>query len=126
MSAARNPAAQTGSGPARPGPALQPIRVLPIPQPPPTPAHERASLWRDVTAGFRFVWRNRPLLMVFVFTAATNFFYAGAIALNTPYILSRTDSQTTLGALQRGEAVHVEADVIAKHVKKLLEGRTAV
>ena len=41
-------------------------------------------------------------------------------------IIDHTRRQTTLGALQRGEAVHVEADVIAKHVKKLLEGRTAV
>jgi DHA3 family macrolide efflux protein-like MFS transporter len=75
------------------------LLLLPIPQPPPPPAHERGSLWQDVTAGFRFVWRNRPLLMVFVFTAATNFFYAGAIALNTPYILNRTGSQALLGAL---------------------------
>jgi MFS family permease len=75
------------------------LLLLPIPQPPPAPAGERASLWQEVTAGFRFVWEQRPLLMIFVFTAATNFFYAGVIALNTPYILSRTGSQALLGAL---------------------------
>ena len=41
-------------------------------------------------------------------------------------IIEYTRRHTTLGALRGGEAVHVEADVIAKHVRRLLEAaRTA-
>jgi riboflavin synthase len=35
-------------------------------------------------------------------------------------IVDFTRSHTTLGALRAGDAVHVEADVIAKHVRRLL------
>ena len=35
-------------------------------------------------------------------------------------IIEHTRRHTTLGALKAGDAVHVEADVIAKHVRKLL------
>jgi riboflavin synthase len=35
-------------------------------------------------------------------------------------IIDYTRQHTTLGALQKGDAVHVEADVIAKHVRRLL------
>ena len=41
-------------------------------------------------------------------------------------IIDHTRRHTTLGALQPDDLVHVEADLIAKHVKKLLEGRTVV
>lgn len=36
-------------------------------------------------------------------------------------IIDHTRRHTTLGALREGDAVHVEADLIAKHVKKLME-----
>ena len=35
-------------------------------------------------------------------------------------IIDHTRTHTTLGALKAGDQVHVEADVLAKHVKKLL------
>jgi riboflavin synthase len=41
-------------------------------------------------------------------------------------IIDHTRRHTTLGALKSGDAVHVEADLIAKHVKKLMEGRLNV
>ena len=41
-------------------------------------------------------------------------------------IIDHTRRHTTLGALRPGDAVHVEADLIAKHVKRLLEGRLSV
>lgn len=41
-------------------------------------------------------------------------------------IIDHTRRQTTLGALKAGDAVHVEADLLAKHLKRLLEGRTVV
>lgn len=41
-------------------------------------------------------------------------------------IIDHTRRHTTLGELRPGHAVHVEADLIAKHVKKLMEGRLSV
>jgi len=35
-------------------------------------------------------------------------------------IIDFTRRHTTLGALRAGDAVHVEADVIAKHVRRML------
>lgn len=35
-------------------------------------------------------------------------------------IIDYTRQHTTLGALRKGEAVHIEADMLAKHVRKLL------
>jgi riboflavin synthase len=41
-------------------------------------------------------------------------------------IIEYTRRHTTLGALRVGDAVHVEADVIAKHVRRLLAGQREV
>lgn len=38
-------------------------------------------------------------------------------------IIEYTRRHTTLGALKAGDAVQIEADVLAKHVRRLLEGR---
>jgi len=72
-----------------------------IPKPKPTDdgQAQRPSIWREAIAGFQFVWERKPLLMIFVFTGLTNFFLAGMISLQTPYILSRTNSEATLGTL---------------------------
>ena len=40
-------------------------------------------------------------------------------------IIEYTRRHTTLGALQAGAAVHVEADILAKHVARLVEPRLA-
>lgn len=76
--------------------------IVPIPQPLAQPiqeSSERPSMWREIMAGFEFVWHRKPLLMIFVFTGCTNFFLAGMMSLETPYILSRTGSEATLGTL---------------------------
>lgn len=41
-------------------------------------------------------------------------------------IIDHTRRHTTLGALKPGDGVHVEADLIAKHVKRLMEARLQV
>lgn len=41
-------------------------------------------------------------------------------------VIDHTRRHTTLGALRPGDPVHVEADLLAKHVKKLMEGRLHV
>jgi riboflavin synthase len=38
-------------------------------------------------------------------------------------IIDHTRVHTTLGELKEGDLVHVEADILAKHVRRLLEGR---
>ena len=38
-------------------------------------------------------------------------------------IIDYTRRHTTLGAVRTGDAVHVEADIIAKHVRRLLTGK---
>jgi MFS family permease len=76
------------------------LMLIDIPNPHAEPqTGPRRSVWREAMAGFEFVWARKPLLMVFVFTGCTNFFYAGVLALNTPYILTRTGSAATLGLL---------------------------
>jgi MFS family permease len=72
---------------------------IPKPQPTDEGQAQRRSIWREAFAGFQFVWERKPLLMIFVFTGLTNFFLAGMISLQTPYILSRTNSESTLGTL---------------------------
>jgi len=59
----------------------------------------RGSIWRESLTGLQFVWRRKPLLMVFVFTGMTNFFAAAMMTLQTPYILLRTGSEAALGTL---------------------------
>lgn len=73
--------------------------IVRIPRPPVVSTGKRESLWREAWAGFQFVWERKPLLMIFVFTGSTNFFLASMITLNTPYVLSRTNNEATLGSL---------------------------
>ena len=72
---------------------------IPKPEPSDEEQTQRRSLWREALAGLQFVWQRKPLMMIFVFTGLTNFFLAGMISLQTPYILSRTNSEATLGTL---------------------------
>ncbi|MBX3062040.1 MAG: MFS transporter [Anaerolineae bacterium] len=91
------------------------LLTMHLPNPAPNAAQEqnaigegqRSSFWSEIMAGFRFVWQHKPLLMIFVFTGSTNFFLAGANALQTPYILERTNNNaallgTLLGAYSAG------------------------
>jgi MFS transporter, DHA3 family, macrolide efflux protein len=76
------------------------LAVLHIPQPElTTQSDQPRSIWREAMAGFEFVFQRKPLLMIFVFTGCSNFFHAGVLAMNTPYILNRTGSEATLGVL---------------------------
>ncbi len=81
--------------------AIAVVALVRIPRPPQS-AEGRAtqgSLWREASVGFRYLWRRRPLFLL-VFTAtAVNFFFAVVGVLMTPYILSRTGSEATLGVL---------------------------
>lgn len=42
------------------------------------------------------------------------------------FVIDHTRRHTTLGALTAGDTVHVEADMLAKHVRRLLDGRLTI
>lgn len=59
----------------------------------------KGSLWAEVSGGFRYLWARKPLFALTLQIAVVNFFISGAMTLATPYILSRTGSETALGGL---------------------------
>jgi MFS family permease len=60
---------------------------------------ERGRLWSDMRAGLAFLWQRKVMLALMVYAAALNFFLSAAISLNTPYLLTLTDGEETLGVL---------------------------
>jgi MFS transporter, DHA3 family, macrolide efflux protein len=59
----------------------------------------RESLWREMSGGLRFLMARWPLMFNVLYTSFVNFLVAGAMALALPYLLARTQSETTLGIL---------------------------
>jgi MFS family permease len=59
----------------------------------------RTSVWRDVLTGFRYLRTRQILFAVALYVSLVNFLIGGSMALNTPYILTITGSETTLGTL---------------------------
>lgn len=59
----------------------------------------RGSVWREMFGGLRFLLDRRTLLFVILYISMVNFLVAGTMALSTPYLLARTQSETTLGIL---------------------------
>ena len=81
--------------------ALLTLYLVRIPQ----PARSRESqesagtVWREMMAGFRFLGQRPVLLVLMVFAALLNFFMFGPMNLTTPYLLTLTGSEETLGLL---------------------------
>jgi MFS family permease len=59
----------------------------------------RGSVWREVMGGFQYLLKRRVLLFLTLLISVLNFLFSAALALQTPYILSRTGSEATLGVL---------------------------
>lgn len=74
------------------------VLMIHIPRPPESEEgrQARGSVWKEAWSGLAFVWQRKPLLMIFVFTALTNFFFAAMITLETPYILARTSNNAEI------------------------------
>jgi MFS family permease len=72
-----------------------------IPRPAQTEEGEAAqgTLWQESLGGLRYLWSRRALFVLMMFTAVINFLVVGVITLLTPYILSRTGSEVTLGII---------------------------
>lgn len=77
------------------------VLMVSIPQPEQTDEGRamRGALWQEALVGFRYL-RSRPVLFsIVLFVALVNFLIGGVMALNTPYILTRTGSEAMLGTL---------------------------
>jgi DHA3 family macrolide efflux protein-like MFS transporter len=70
-----------------------------IPRPSRPDGAARRSIWADYRSGLTFL-RERPTLLYLMFyAAAINFLLAGPMSLTTPYVLTLTGSERTLGLL---------------------------
>jgi len=81
--------------------AMVVVALAHIPRPAQT-AEGRAmqgSLWQQALVGFRYLAARRPLFLLVVSTTLVNFFFNMVGVLFTPYVLSITGSEATLGTL---------------------------
>jgi MFS transporter, DHA3 family, macrolide efflux protein len=72
-----------------------------IPRPEQTAAGRKmkGSFWQEITSGWRYIWSIRLLFWFRIYLSLT-FFILGLIeVLLLPYLLARTDSETTVGIL---------------------------
>lgn len=81
--------------------AMVVVMLVHIPRPEQTKEGLAAqgTLWQEVQVGFRYLWDRQPLLMLLLSAMCVNFFFNMVGILFTPYVLSLTDSEATLGAL---------------------------
>lgn len=72
-----------------------------IPRPPQSAEGRaaRGTFWREAQVGFRYLWSRRPLFVMLLAATAVNFCFSLVGPLFTPYILSLTASEATLGLL---------------------------
>jgi MFS family permease len=82
--------------------AMGVIFSIHIPRPTQTEVGKKFSgtFWKEIWSGLAYLRQNRPLLYNVLYVSLINFFFAGIGVLMTPYILGRTGSEVTLGALQ--------------------------
>jgi MFS family permease len=59
----------------------------------------RGSVWREVWGGVRYLWARRPLFALILHMSLLNLLISAVSVLLTPYILARTGSEMTLGAI---------------------------
>ena len=59
----------------------------------------KGSFWKETRVGFAYLLKRRPLFYLVCSVTLVNFFFTGVGVMFTPYILSLTDSEQTLGLL---------------------------
>jgi Na+/melibiose symporter-like transporter len=52
----------------------------------------KSAFWQDVSFGFKFIAKRKPLLMLLMVFLATNFFAGFGKTLFSPYVLARTNN----------------------------------
>jgi MFS family permease len=77
------------------------VYLVEIPQPPKRDETDpqRVSIFAEFRAGFQFLWQRRVLFYLMVYAAFINFLLSGPMTLSTPYIITLTGSEKTLGLL---------------------------
>ncbi len=60
---------------------------------------ERNGLWTEAVQGYRFLWKQKPLLYLFLFFGWWNFILNGPLELAIPYFLQRTGSTDAMSWL---------------------------
>jgi hypothetical protein len=81
--------------------AIAVLYLVHIPQPKRTSigAGVGGTVWGEMREGLRFLWGRPVLLYLMIYAAALNFLLSGPVSLNTPYILTLTGDEGTLGLL---------------------------
>lgn len=62
-------------------------------------AAAQGSILKEALTGFRFLWQRRPLFYVMLFAMSINFMFNMVGILRTPYVMTLTNSETTLGII---------------------------
>ena len=75
------------------------VNSVHIPQPAGTSGRERKSVLGEFREGLQFLFERKVLLAMMVYAAVINFLLAGPMTLSTPYIITLTGSEKTLGVL---------------------------
>lgn len=83
------------------GCAITTLLLIHIPQPARTAAIRgiSTSVLQEAWSGFQYLWTRRVLFSLMLYAAVVNFLLAGPIQLTTPYIITLTGSEATLGVL---------------------------
>lgn len=68
-----------------------------IPQPPQDTVEQSSQpLWRELTFGFRYIWKRRSLFAILVFLLSANLMATTAWAVHSPMILARSGNDATV------------------------------
>lgn len=59
----------------------------------------KGSVLQEMFSGFRYLAAHRTLFAITIYVSFLNFLVGGAMTLGTPYILARTNNETTLGMI---------------------------
>lgn len=78
------------------GVAITAVFLARIPRPTLTKEGQaaRSSMGREIASGFTFIWERRPMFLMLVCAMLVNFLLNGVMVLATPYILTRSGSDT--------------------------------
>jgi len=81
--------------------AILVIYLVDIPQPQKRndAGHQGTSILGEMREGFQFLWQRKILLYLMIYAAFINFLLSGPMTLSTPYIITLTGSEKTLGLL---------------------------
>ena len=63
------------------------------------PGSQSLTILEDLRVGLQFLWQRRILFYLMIYAAFINFLLSGPMTLSTPYLITLTGSEKTLGIL---------------------------